>query len=229
MHYLEFAFRQSQNVNRIFVNKTSWAPLEDNATLWKTIGQKFPAEGGGSGYNSWNYALNQQVLLLGDAGANKGAQIVINSLDGMEHPWHLHGHEFQIVGWGKGMYGQEHSTTQWNLHNPMRRDTVSVPAQSHVVLRFLADNPGLWIFHCHVAWHMEGGMVVQILERPTDLSNLLSNKLDPKVKNESMSFCYRSADQAFGTEAEWRPEDLVPSASTSDVTTTAMVEKAKLI
>jgi hypothetical protein len=96
MHYLEFAFRQSQNVNRIFVNKASWAPLENNATLWKTIGQEFPAEGGGSGYNSWNYALNQQVLLLGDAGANKGAQIVINSLDGMEHPWHLHGHEFQV-------------------------------------------------------------------------------------------------------------------------------------
>jgi len=76
---------------------------------------------------------------------------------------------------------------------------------------------------------MEGGMVVQILERPTDLANLLSNKLDPKVKNESMSFCYRSADQAFGTEAQWRPEDLVPSASNSDVTTTATVEKAKLI
>lgn len=96
MHYIEFAFRQAQNVNRIFINQSSWAPLENNATLWKTIGQKFPASGGGTGYSSWEYGLNQRVLLLGDEGANKGAQLVINSLDGMEHPWHLHGHEFQV-------------------------------------------------------------------------------------------------------------------------------------
>lgn len=100
MHYLEYAFRQTQNINRIFVNKTSWAPLENNATLWKTLDQvtnnEFPADGGDQGYDSWGYNLDQQVLLIGDHGANKGAQIVINSLDAMEHPWHLHGHEFQV-------------------------------------------------------------------------------------------------------------------------------------
>jgi FtsP/CotA-like multicopper oxidase with cupredoxin domain len=171
MHYIEFAFRQAQNVNRIFVNQTSWAPLENNATLWKTIGQEFPAGGGASSYSNWHYALNQQVLLLGDDGADKGAQLVVNSLDSMEHPWHLHGHEFQVclhliladylcsssvfmakvVGWGKGKYGELPSITTWNLYNPMRRDTISIPAHSHVILRFLADNPGLWVFHCHVS------------------------------------------------------------------------------
>lgn len=96
MHYLEFAFRQTQNVNRIFINKTSWSPLETNATLWKTMDQNFPAQGGSSGYNSWGYDINQQVLLIGDEAADKGVQLVVNSLDGMEHPWHLHGHEFQV-------------------------------------------------------------------------------------------------------------------------------------
>lgn len=38
----------------------------------------------------------------------------------------------------------------------MRRDTFTVPQQSHVVFRFKADNPGVWILHCHVAWHLEG-------------------------------------------------------------------------
>ena len=95
MHHIEYVFRQAQNINRIFVNKTSWAPLENNATLWKTLDQTFPPEGGSNGYNSWNYSLDQQVLLIGDMGANKGVQLVVNSLDGMEHPWHLHGHEFQ--------------------------------------------------------------------------------------------------------------------------------------
>lgn len=38
-------------------------------------------------YNSWDFGLNQQILLVPEA--DKGAQIVINSRDAMEHPWHL--------------------------------------------------------------------------------------------------------------------------------------------
>lgn len=38
-------------------------------------------------YNSWDFGLNQQVLLVPDA--DTGAQVVINSRDAMEHPWHL--------------------------------------------------------------------------------------------------------------------------------------------
>ena len=64
-------------------------------------------------------------------------------------------------------------------------------------------------------------MLVQILERPTDLVDLLSNKLDPAVMKQSLSFCHRSADQAFGTEAEWKPDDLVPSGSISSAVATA--------
>ncbi len=43
--------------------------------------------GMGGPYNNWNFQLNQQVLLIPEAG--KGVQVVINSLDNMEHPWHL--------------------------------------------------------------------------------------------------------------------------------------------
>jgi len=32
--------------------------------------------------------------------------------------------------------------------NPMRRDTVQVPSMSSVTLRVIADNPGVWLFHC---------------------------------------------------------------------------------
>ena len=54
------------------------------------------------------------------------------------------------------MYGDVLNGTTWNLDNPLRRDTISIPSQSHVVLRWQNDNPGIWAFHCHVAWHMEG-------------------------------------------------------------------------
>jgi len=106
----------------------------------------------------------------------------------MEHPWHLHGHSFQIVGWGPGYYASSPNVTTWNLDNPMRRDTVTVPAFSHVVLRFPADNPGMWALHCHVAWHMEGGMFVSLAERPDDLAMLVKD-MDPAVRTLSQSFC----------------------------------------
>ncbi|KAI0544478.1 Cupredoxin [Xylaria curta] len=184
MLYIEYMFRQAQDVNRIFINKTAYVPLSNNATLWKAMEQEFVPSKANS-YNSWDFGLSQQVLLIPEA--NKGAQIVINSRDAMEHPWHLHGHSFQIVGWGPGLFGTPNST-KWNLKNPMRRDTVTVPAFSHVVIRFEADNPGLWALHCHVAWHMEGGMFVSLAERPDDLKALVRN-MDSETRARSQSFC----------------------------------------
>jgi iron transport multicopper oxidase len=32
--------------------------------------------------------------------------------------------------------------------NPVRRDTVQVPSGASATLRFVADNPGIWFFHC---------------------------------------------------------------------------------
>ncbi|KAI0097738.1 multicopper oxidase [Nemania sp. FL0031] len=193
-HYIEYTFRQAQDVNRIFVNKTSYAPLPSNATLWKAIEQEFIA-GKANSYSSWGFGLNQQVLLIPEA--NRGAQIVINSQDIMEHPWHLHGHTFQVVGWGSGLFGtaapslSENNTTKtttWNLENPMRRDTVTVPAFSHIIIRFETDNPGLWALHCHVAWHQEGGMFVSLAERPGDLVTLIE-AMNPATRTLSQSFC----------------------------------------
>ncbi|KAI2629358.1 multicopper oxidase [Xylaria nigripes] len=208
-HYIEYAFRQAQDVNRIFINKTAYTPLTNNATIWKAMEQHFvPSEA--NLYNSWGFGLNQQVLLVPEA--DTGAQVVINARDAMEHPWHLHGtrpsqrhlitaftrwfpngHTFQIVGWGPGLFGTPSSdnngtTTTWNLANPMRRDTVTVPAFSHVVIRFKTDNPGLWALHCHVAWHLEGGMFISLAERPADLVSLVE-AMDPETRALSQSFC----------------------------------------
>ncbi|PQE12845.1 putative iron transport multicopper oxidase fio1 precursor protein [Rutstroemia sp. NJR-2017a BBW] len=34
-----------------------------------------------------------------------------------------------------------------------------------LAIRFVADNPGVWAFHCHLMWHGEAGMVMQFLDR----------------------------------------------------------------
>ncbi|KAI2609436.1 putative multicopper oxidase [Hypoxylon fragiforme] len=186
-HYIEYAFRQAQDVNRIFINKTSYSPLPHNATLWKALDQKFTPDRVNA-YSSWDFGLSQQVLLIPDA--EQGAQIVINSRDAMEHPWHLHGHTFQIVAWGPGLFGDSSNTTRttWHLTNPMRRDTVTIPPFSHVVIRFPADNPGLWALHCHVAWHIEGGMFLSLAELPSDLVDLV-DAMDPETRRQSQGFC----------------------------------------
>ena len=55
-----------------------------------------------------------------------------------------------------------------DLITPLRKDTVYVPSMGYAVLRVRLDNPGLWLFHCHVLWHQAigMGMVVQIGDAP---------------------------------------------------------------
>ena len=47
-----------------------------------------------------------------------------------------------------------------NLKNPILKDTVSVPDAGFTLIRFLADNPGFWLFHCHMLWHSHIGMAL---------------------------------------------------------------------
>ncbi len=54
----------------------------------------------------------------------------------------------------------------------MRRDTISVNANSYVVTRFQADNPGVWLFHCHIEWHVVMGLSATIIEAPEELRGL---------------------------------------------------------
>src|SRR6516165_593270 len=64
----------------------------------------------------------------------------------MQHPMHLHGHEFQVVEIdGKRFAGAV-------------RDTVLVPPRRRVVVAFDANNPGLWAIHCHLLYHLDAGM-----------------------------------------------------------------------
>jgi hypothetical protein len=49
-----------------------------------------------------------------------------------------------------------------NTINPLRKDTVYVPGNGHVVLHFPLANDGLWLLHCHALWHMGSGMGIVI-------------------------------------------------------------------
>ncbi len=93
-------------------------------------------------------------------------RLVIRSLIPLAHPMHLHGHNFWVVAEGTGEWNGT-VTRPWN---PQRRDTHilqgGLPTKDGVkyaVIDFLADNPGIWPFHCHVAWHVSDGLYLNIM------------------------------------------------------------------
>ncbi|VDH93931.1 Hypothetical predicted protein [Mytilus galloprovincialis] len=63
--------------------------------------------------------------------------------------------------WSNG----NHPTLNWD--NPPQKDTIIVPTGGYVVIRFKADNPGLWFFHCHIDLHNTNGMGMMINESPS--------------------------------------------------------------
>jgi FtsP/CotA-like multicopper oxidase with cupredoxin domain len=70
----------------------------------------------------------------------------------MDHPFHLHGFRFQTLS----AAGVAPGFRAW-------RDTINVPAGTTVTLRVrLEDNPGTWMFHCHILEHAERGMAGEL-------------------------------------------------------------------
>jgi iron transport multicopper oxidase len=97
---------------------------------------------------------------------------VVNNLDAAIHPFHLHGHQFQVCERPSSGAGTFSGHTRNFPAVPMRRDVIAVNAGSYVVIRFQADNPGVWLFHCHIEWHVIMGLTATIIEAPEELSGL---------------------------------------------------------
>lgn len=57
----------------------------------------------------------------------------------------------------------------------MRRDVLIVYAGGYAVIRFVADNPGITLFHCHIEWHVEGGLTATFIEAPDQLQAMNLN------------------------------------------------------
>lgn len=69
--------------------------------------------------------------------------IVINNFDTGKHPFHLHGHSFQVLARPPANSGQYNATNHGAFPAvPIRRDTLVMKPLSNFVIRFKADNPG---------------------------------------------------------------------------------------
>jgi hypothetical protein len=84
------------------------------------------------------------------------------------HPIHLHGHDFYVLDQQAGVPWSG-DISRLITSNPIRRDTATLPAQGYLVLAFESDNPGAWLMHCHIPFHIAGGLGVQFLERTDEI------------------------------------------------------------
>lgn len=62
---------------------------------------------------------------------------------GLDHPIHLHGHDFFVIGQDTGTYDESTANLNWN--NPVRRDTATLPASGWLAIAFSSNNPGAWL------------------------------------------------------------------------------------
>jgi FtsP/CotA-like multicopper oxidase with cupredoxin domain len=85
-------------------------------------------------------------------------RIRLVNLGQTSHPMHLHGFHFKVVGTdGIPVKGE-----------PLEKDTINIAPGERYDLEFEADNPGTWVFHCHILSHVAnhgvepGGMITVI-------------------------------------------------------------------
>jgi FtsP/CotA-like multicopper oxidase with cupredoxin domain len=81
---------------------------------------------------------------------DRGKSYVLDMLNDTAwwHPMHLHGHVFRVLS----RNGKPTVRREW-------LDTVLMEPGERVEIAFVADNPGDWMFHCHILEHQLGGMM----------------------------------------------------------------------
>ncbi|XP_059453491.1 laccase-14-like [Corylus avellana] len=87
------------------------------------------------------------------------------------HPMHLHGYSFFLVGTGDGNWDRD-DITNYNTTYAPAVNTIGVPKNGWAAIRFKADNPGVWFMHCHLerhsSWGMSGVIIVQNGDSPDE-------------------------------------------------------------
>ncbi len=173
-------------LERGFINSSTLRPNMKHPTLHRTVegltshNASFEATQSLDGTNSVCYDEKNDFTIQHTG--IKVVDIIVQNLDEGNHPMHLHGHKVWVLGQGHGYFpGYEKlglkpegrgilDGHEGILDNPLRRDVATVEGFGWLILRFVADNPGVWAFHCHMAWHSEAGLMMQFLSRVDEIA-----------------------------------------------------------
>ncbi|KAB2614879.1 laccase-17-like [Pyrus ussuriensis x Pyrus communis] len=172
---------------------------------------------------------------------NTSVELVMQdtSILGVEsHPLHLHGFNFFVVGQGFGNFDRNKDPANFNLVDPVERNTVGVPSGGWVAIRFLADNPGVWFMHCHLEIHTSWGLKMawlvldgklpnqKLLPPPADLPTCITRHHKFEIKQQKVTrLCHTKSivtvngqfprQKIIAREGEWwnaDPEAIISQA-----------------
>lgn len=152
--------------------------------------------------NEYIYGTDTNTFVLK---RHEVVEIILNNQDTGTHPFHLHGHVFQTVVRGDAVDYSD-PPVSYNPKNhtsfpkyPTLRDTIYINPQSNFVIRFRADNPGVWFFHCHIEWHLLQGLAIVLIEDPEGIQSNANQQLTDAHKNVCKNVCVPIEGNAAGT------------------------------
>ena len=90
--------------------------------------------------------------------------VYLNNKNVGTHPFHLHSNLFWVIATSE--YPEAETLYAGNY---LQRDTVNLPPNGWTKIRFVADNPGAWFFHCYIDWHMTEGLAIAFVVAPEQL------------------------------------------------------------
>ena len=124
-----------------------------NATYNITLGNQM---GTSLGRTGMTYTMNGKVFPnTGMIMVKEGQLIKLHFVNqtSLYHPMHLHGHVFTVLAEnGRPLTG-----------SPVHQDTVLVPPHATYDVAFVANNPGIWMLHCHNFLHSNWGMDMMVM------------------------------------------------------------------
>jgi FtsP/CotA-like multicopper oxidase with cupredoxin domain len=174
--YLRSSFQiHDWRLSRGFLNDSSFKVNATSPILHTFLDASQTSEKGGEekeeeeGINT--SLFNPKSQLIHQTSGIRTIDILIQNMDDGNHPFHLHGYKFWVMAQGHGYAPALHtdpslySSLHLNTTNPLRRDTASLEAYGWMLIRFLADNAGVWAFHCHIGWHAEAGLMMVFATR----------------------------------------------------------------
>jgi FtsP/CotA-like multicopper oxidase with cupredoxin domain len=182
--------------------------VQNNLVLWTINGTSMIVDPGQPtvkyvAQNNNNIPASYNVVQVPSTSATTWTYWVIQQAAGappIAHPIHLHGHDSYILGAGTGQFSVANNFAQLNFNNPPRRDVAQLQGGGWLVIAYPTDNPGAWLMHCHIAFHVGMGLSVQFLERKQSI-NL------PAAGSEWYQNCDRWATYKAGTTDIYPQDD----------------------
>lgn len=172
-----FIFRNNaQGVNYAYVNGNSYNGSNSNPPTMSLVAQnptlKFPN-------GTSIFSPSQNAFILPDRPQPYWVFLTINNYDSGEHPFHKHNSAVFLLGEGRDgpfSWTNAKQTSKLRYANPLRRDTFTVPfgagkyKAGWAVLAWPVTDPGVWVFHCHIEFHVAVGLFAQFVQMPNAIA-----------------------------------------------------------